>query len=320
MQVRPAVGIRKQGTKISSPSSVGVLGEIMAGLYAQAGIAPWVLVRVIHRWPDFIFSTPFSDRCAFVEAKAYTSKPRGQHRVDIPDPLLGDCLVDAVQELNADPSVQVWNAFTYIEQISPLRLQVTFLELDVNPNRRTRNTHLVLPAAVITGVAERAFRRSLLKLSDLDLALLRQNPKRRTESQQRQLEQNVLSIALEELEELLIEEGPEVAVLASKQAIGEEIRQLLLTVTIDDGEGQRFFSARQQAAAGGLSHIRFIGTQSLLIGDLDRQSRNAITTSWKPNWEAANKPWRRIGELSLWRCGGAVFAVGSRQHKGIRIS
>ena len=33
-----------QEAKTNSPSSIGVIGEIMTGLFAQAGINPWVLV------------------------------------------------------------------------------------------------------------------------------------------------------------------------------------------------------------------------------------------------------------------------------------
>jgi hypothetical protein len=63
------LGIQTQGPKTSSPASVGVIGEIMAGLFAQQGVAPWVLVRVIQKWPDFIFAE-HDERYAFVEAKA----------------------------------------------------------------------------------------------------------------------------------------------------------------------------------------------------------------------------------------------------------
>src|ERR1041385_3236587 len=65
------LGITSQEGKTSSPSSVGVLGEIMAGLYSQAAISPWIIVRVIRRWPDFIFYLSMSDKYAFVESKAF---------------------------------------------------------------------------------------------------------------------------------------------------------------------------------------------------------------------------------------------------------
>jgi hypothetical protein len=95
------LGIIRQDDKTSSPSSVGVIGEIMAGFFAQAGVSPWVLVRVVRRWPDFIFS----DRDAtysFVESKAFTSEPSDRHGLAgrVLDGLLVEGAVDAAQQLN----------------------------------------------------------------------------------------------------------------------------------------------------------------------------------------------------------------------------
>jgi hypothetical protein len=122
------LAIQTQGHKISSPSSVGVLGEIVAGIFAQAGIAPWVLVRVVRRWPDFIFATRDA-HYAFVESKAFTldGDDSEERRTDS---TLGECLVDAVQQMNADAYVRVWLAFTVVRRISPeIELGVTFYEL-----------------------------------------------------------------------------------------------------------------------------------------------------------------------------------------------
>jgi hypothetical protein len=164
------LGIKRQDTKTNSTSSTGVLGEIMAGLFAQSGIAPWVLVRVIRRWPDFIFYVR-DDRYAFVEAKAFTGDPGGGggSAPHIPDALLGECVVDAVHQLNADPFVQIWGAFTHIQQISPMRLNVTFLELDVGDDRRNVVKKRVLPHAVMLGLAERALRRAVTEVKADDL-------------------------------------------------------------------------------------------------------------------------------------------------------
>src|SRR5262249_23610494 len=144
------LGIVEQESKTSASSSVGVLGEIMTGVYAQAGIAPWVLVRVIRRWPDFIF-TLRNNRYAFVEAKAFTNGGPSTH--GIPNPLLAECLVTSVQQLNADPYVQVWSAFTNVRQITPLTLHVIFLEMDTNDLRRRANASRVLPDVVVNGLA-----------------------------------------------------------------------------------------------------------------------------------------------------------------------
>ena len=52
------------------------MGEIMTGLFAQAGIAPWVLVRVIRRWPDFILYLRDELRGKGVAAWLLTQNPK----------------------------------------------------------------------------------------------------------------------------------------------------------------------------------------------------------------------------------------------------
>jgi hypothetical protein len=72
--------------------------EIMGDLFAQQGVAPWVLVRVIQKWPDFIFAE-HDRRYAFVEAKASTQPlPSSTGLMGRVAPArLEECLVEAVQ-------------------------------------------------------------------------------------------------------------------------------------------------------------------------------------------------------------------------------
>jgi hypothetical protein len=132
------LGITRQEHKISSPSSVGVLGEIMAGFFAQEGVSPWVLVRVVRRWPDFIFFQPADGAYSFVESKAFTGNPSGTSRLQgrVLDAQVMEGAIDASQELNSDPFLRVWYSFTHIISITPLELGVTFLELTVSEERR----------------------------------------------------------------------------------------------------------------------------------------------------------------------------------------
>ena len=96
---------------MSSPSSVGVLGEIMTGFFAQVGISRWVLVRVVQRWPDFIFAD--QDRVySFVESKGFTiGNENGtglQSRVV--DSEMREGMWRTVRQLNSDPFLKVWHA------------------------------------------------------------------------------------------------------------------------------------------------------------------------------------------------------------------
>lgn len=315
------LGIRRQDAKTNSTSSTGVMGEIMAGLFAQSGIAPWVLVRVIRRWPDFILYLR-GDRYAFVEAKAFTRESIGQKgsTLHIPDGLLGECVVDAVQQLNADPFVQVWGAFTCIEQITPLRLRTTFLELDVGDDRRVGVPMRVLPDAVSTGIAERALRGAVTEIEADELAPLCRSNRKPNKEERRRLEQVMVPVAMQVLEGLLIDEGVRVAVLASRQIIEAKVRRLVQTATIPEhGEGRRIYSARERASQGTLSFVRTVGAQALFVGELGQHEYRSISANWKSSWADANRGWKKVGAVEIWRCGGALFAVGDRNLDGARV-
>ncbi|MFM6156153.1 MAG: hypothetical protein ACKPE3_24685, partial [Sphaerospermopsis kisseleviana] len=157
------LSITNQPGKGSSPSSIGVVGEIMAGLFGQAIISPWILVRVIRRWPDFIFYTN-DGRYAFLEAKAFTSKNKNysvNSLDDVSEATLGECLLNAVRHQTIDPFVKIFYSFTQIKEIEPnIRLSVTFLELDV-PDSRRITTKISAPQPLIDGLAERAIQKAI---------------------------------------------------------------------------------------------------------------------------------------------------------------
>lgn len=315
------LGIRRQDAKANSTSSTGVLGEIMTGLFAQAGIAPWVLVRVIRRWPDFICYLR-DDRYAFVESKAYTGEMAAHKKsaLQIPEGLLGECVVDAVQQLNADPFVQVWGAFTHIQQITPMRLQVTFLELDVGSNRRMTTQKRVLPHAVLVGIAERALRRAITEVEAKELAPLRRTDRKPSKYERSKLERVLVPAAMQQLEDLLAEEGVRTAVFASPTMIEDELKKLIKNASIPEhGEGRRIFSARERASSGALSQVRAVGAQALFVGDIGPAEQASISAKWEPLWSDANQPWKNIGSMNVWRCGGAFFAIGDNDLDGTRF-
>ncbi len=310
------LGIRRQEGKTQSTSSVGVVGEIMAGLYAQAGISPWVLVRVIRHWPDFIYYVG-KNRYSFVEAKAYTTQPgKGRFWLNIPEKLFAECLGNAVAQLNADPYVQVWGAFTCIDQISPLRLTVTFLQLDVSNSRRDAAPSGVLPQAVVKGLAEQALRRSVLDMRGSDIEGLRQPaPKKR-----KLLEEILLPAAMASLEELLSYADLQTAVLASRNTIEEEIRELLPHVRLPEvGAGHRLLETLGRAD-NKLAKLRTVGAQTLFAAGLSSQIQTEIEQQWESRWDDANKPLLHLDSLAVWRCGGAAFAIGDSSHRGTSIS
>jgi hypothetical protein len=161
------LSITNQPPKTSSTSSVGVIGEIMAGLFGQAIVGHDVLVRVIHEWPDFIFF-PVDGHYGFLEAKAFTPQPESylDSFFKVPKNVLGECLVNATHQLTLDPFVKIWYSFTEIQQLQPsMRFSVKFFELDV-PDERCKNKQKPTPAPVIDGLGERAIQMAIIELSE----------------------------------------------------------------------------------------------------------------------------------------------------------
>lgn len=307
------LGLVTQEGKTSATSSVGVLGEIMAGLFAQAGISPTVLVRVVRRWPDFIYT--IGDRYAFVEAKAFTmrSEPGNEHLIPnglgsrVQAPLLSECAHQAVLQLNADPAISVWGAFTAIRRIDPFELSVTFVEFDCGEHRRYSRLDRTLPQAVITGVAQRALSMAATRLAPQQLQQLQ--TLRRTNLRE-EVERQLVTLAQPFADSVLFEAGPQSAVDRSRGDVRDEIAHLARLATVpEQDEGRQFFAARALAAQGQAALVRAVGNDLIQVVDLSHTEIKSCDALWRPHaWESAVAPYSPLGPRA-WRFGGLVYMV-----------
>lgn len=315
------LGIRRQERKVSSTSSLGVLGEVMAGVYAQAGIAPNVLVRCVRRWPDFIFHTG-GGHYAFVEAKAFASAldPSGGLPGRIQPSVLAECMVDAVHQLNADPVITVWFAFTYVVSVRPVRLKVTFLEVDADPAHHRSVTARVLPTPVLEHIAECAVE---LAVEELDRArpVLRgceEGPW--DEEDADSLRAKIVALADKHIEGLVIDIGLEQAVTQSRKAVEDQIRHQarkvakgLTSSNGDSGTGREqsggFWATSAAGAGGQLERIRSAATRDVVRRYLSPEEQTRVTNEWTRDWGSAPKPFSSTDGVALWRCGGALFGL-----------
>ncbi len=329
------LGLTRQEGKTSSPSSVGVLGEIFAGLFAQAFIAPQVLVRVIRHWPDLIFYS-HDEIYAFVESKAFTEKLDGRLLGDrIPDRLLKDLLCDSVAQLNADPHLDVWGAFTGILTIQPdFCLTVTFLRLTPSETRRGANPRDCLPPAVVKGVAERAIAQAaakadaevLLALGDGGSGAQARQPgggsghiKRLSRAD---VEAILVEAAMREAEEVLAVSGTAVAVAGSRGEIEQEVRRLVHeSRPAELQSGRRFFEIKQAVEGSVLEKVRMLGEDCIFMANLSHADLHEIEAHWRPSWEKAAEPLTIIEGYPVWRGGGAAYCIGpqSLEHRSLRI-
>ncbi len=329
------LGLTRQEGKISSPSSVGVLGEIFAGLFAQSFVAPQVLVRVIRHWPDLIFYAG-NDIYAFIEAKAFTEKLDGRHLKDrVPGALLRELLCNAVAQLNADPHLEIWGAFTGVLTIQPeFTLAVTFLRLTPSPGKRGANPRKILPPAVVRGVAERALAQATTVVDPevLDAlneprrpgsgapqgtgALWSKNPSRE------QVEAMLCEVAMREAEEVLATSGPVAAVAGSREEIELEVKRLVEECRPNKLHGgKRFFEIKQHAEGSVLERVRMAGEEFIFMANLAPADLQLVDERWKRSWESAANPLTIIDRCPVWRGGGAAYCLGPEglEHRTLRL-
>ena len=318
------LGLPEQPSKVSSNSSMGVVGEIFTGLLAQAVVSPWVLVRPIRRWPDFIYYT-FDGRYAFVESKAFMKKVSDEDPLRrVPPKTASDAMVDAIQQLNADPFVRVWYAFTEVDQITPLVLHVTFLELDA-PNRRREGIETRgIPQAVVVGLADQAINLAAAEIfetkDEVDLAGSEIFDNQLEDSAPKDVKvgktfkARLSHIAETKLEEVLLHAAPESLFTMARREIQKEVVQRVskLKKFPRGVAGQRFIDAKRIAVEGKLARVRSIGDTGVFLADMPSEQRTEFGDSWKSNWEEATHSWREHNGIELWRCSTAVLALGDK--------
>jgi hypothetical protein len=317
------LGLTRQEGKTSSPSSVGVLGEIFAGLFAQAYVAPQVLVRVIRHWPDLIFYVG-NEIYGFVEAKAFTEKMDGRRLKDrVPGALLRDLLCNTIAQLNADPHLDIWGVFTGVLAIQPqFAVAVTILRLTPSGGRRDQSPRKSLPSAVVRGVAERALAQAAVRVGPEMLAVLN-TPKgiaplgmgsgwsSGKRVSRMEVEAILIENAMREAEEVLATSGTSVAIAGSRAEIEHEVEQLVRACKPNElHAGKRFFEIKERGDGAALQRVRQAGDEWIFMANLPAADVHQLNVSWEKSWDSAASPLTLIEGYPVWRCGGAAYCLG----------
>ncbi|HAA70681.1 MAG TPA: hypothetical protein DCE55_16205 [Planctomycetaceae bacterium] len=313
------LGITEQPGKVSSSTAVGVVGEILTGLFGQSYVAPWVLVRPIRKWPDFIYYTA-GGRYAFVESKAFVGDPKtdGQGLARIPRRVLHDCLTDAVQQLNADPFVTVWLGFTEILELSPLHLSVLFLELNAPDERREQVVKRVIPEAIVRGLTERVLSSAIARGDD---SLLAGTEGKLSKQQVMGFWDELLGMVDQDIDDVVLNAAPQELVADMKAAIRDRAHEFSdkKRSPVRRERGERLSRAKEQATLGQLGALRQLGEQQLYLVDLTETIRAEFESGWESNWRQANEVWRWVKEIGLWRCSSAAVGLGPLGFEGTSI-
>jgi len=317
------LSITNQPPKTNSTSSIGVIGEIMAAIFGQALIAPEVLVRVIQKWPDFIFY-PRDGRYAFLEAKAFTQRIKitSENKFGIPATEFGECLLDAVQHQNFDPFVKIWYAFTGIQEIEPIcRFSTQLIELDVNPSKR-EGRQVVVPQLIIDGLAERAIQRGIFCLSESAEAdwrrILKNFSKRERTNVREYAEKTISFLAKREIESVLNDAGIDTAMKIDREVIEASIKNQVHDLIIpESSEGDELpYRLPKTVKNDGSIFVRKLGLDSLYKMELSLDERIEIAKEWEPKLKQANEPWKNTdSNKRFWRCGSVAFSLVSDSNK-----
>ncbi|MEO1431908.1 MAG: hypothetical protein AAFV71_23165 [Cyanobacteria bacterium J06633_8] len=282
--------ITSQLPKTNSPSSVGVLGEIIAGLFGQAIISPFILVRPIRRFPDFIYSTN-NGLYAYLESKAFTT-------VDSEDGLfsrvkrneLVNFLVESLREMVSDSHVKTWGSFTYIQEINPTKLFTTFIEVDFKERDKSKLELGIMPEPVIQGLAEIAIERGVAKMLNEGIINFRN---------QQNIETLLMNCAFQEVEALMYEFSLEFASDINYKSINKAITKLVGKVNYSElgrvnpenlvSEAQIYLEGRR-----------------FEMYDIAREQRLEVEERWNADWESATEKFN-IDNMYGWRFSNKLF-------------
>lgn len=315
------LGIVGQDPKTASTTSMGVLGEVLAGLFAQSYIDPFVIVRPIRRWPDFIFFARQHDgRYAFVESKAFMMGDESEgHLRGIPSKTLADCLVETVHQLNSDPFVRVWLAFSGVLQIQPMRVCVTLIELETDNTRRQR-FNMTVPIEVIRGLSEQCLHEAAAEMVYDQLECLTKGAVKNKNPKRREAEKTLQQLAEEKIEEVLMPAVPKGFSKSLRADIVKEIHERVKKAYLPESPRMgRYAEAKNRASGGVLAKLRAFGEQSLFLADLPHSVRATLLERWKPDWRQVLLDWTPLEQAQLWRCSSAVLTMTERDMEEVEL-
>ncbi len=315
------LSISEQKGKVASSTALGVLGEIFTGLFCQSYISPWVLVRPIRRWPDFIYYCE-GGRYAFVESKGFTGNTEndGSNLKRIGGKLLRECLVDTVRQLNADPFVTVWLLFTELNTIDPLKLSVTALEIDAPEEHRDQIMNRVIPEAVIKGLTERVLSAAVAAKDD---SILNRQDKKLTRAEVQIFWDEVLGVIPEETERLVGKAVPSDMHVHLVEAVADEACAIVAKHTKEPQmrkRGHRLTEAKELASQGKLGRLRSIGDQGIYLADLNAEITAEIERLWTADWRNVNQSLCCFSEIELYRCSSVAVGISGQDCKGMSVN
>ncbi len=303
------LSINNQLPKNSSPSSVGVLGEIIAGIIGQAIISPNIVTRVINRWPDFIFC-PINKRYSFLEAKAFSQRATKEglcSKFKMPKDLIKEALHTTAKDLLLDRSLKIWYSFTEIKSISPsINLVVNFFEFECEEYAESPVCDL---PCLIEGLAEQAIQRAIYKIvksQDYDIKLLSKGKSNRRDFLEKELIKTSKDTSQEVIEQSFLKKD-DINSKKLEEHIINQVKKLKLT----EWETDKDWILRNEFIEPKDEPDQLSSKVYQLNVSLNEQWK--LNSSWKSSPENVVNPYQLIIhpneklETEIWRYGSRLF-------------
>ena len=313
------LGVTKQESKTAAPSSIGVVGEIFAGLFSQAVVSQNILVRSIRKWPDFIYYCG-GDLYSFVESKAFTNATLAKTLKDrIPGQVTKEVLYDSVHQLNADPHLDVWGVFTGLVSVSPIfQFTVTAIQITPPSSLRSSRPRLNLPDVVVKGLVERAVAQAAFNIPRFEI---KEKPSSNYKKELKEYLKDLIEASKGEIESLLVDSASNHAIEASRFQIEKELKRITgASLLKEDKIGKTFFSIKQNNEDDVLRRIRKYGPEFVFMADLGSRFFNNLKASWNSDIRLFNQPSFHVAGFPIWQCGGSLYAVGPKELENRRIT
>ena len=316
------LGLLKQEGKAPSNAATGVIGEIFAGLFAQSGISPDVLVRSVHHWPDFIMNHKGEEKIyPFIEAKAFTSAPLGESISQrVKDSLLYDFLINCVAQLNSDPFLEIWGSFTGVVRIEPdFLITQTMIRITPDNRRRASLGKRLLPEPLLQGLVDRAVSMAavdVMKSLKMDIHKVLVGSKRN----RKRLDSALFKFSESALEGILAGSKTDVAVRGSLKDMHSSIRAKISSLSLEDlAPINLFYTIKESQPPMVLRKLKDFGGQVIYMANMCPLEPSMKSHPWRASWDNVTRPFKKVGKDSVWRCGGALFCISDKNLERVRL-
>ena len=307
--IYPPFGISSQLEKIESSSSFGVVGEVLAGLFSQSYFAPFVLVRNIRRWPDFIFYNN-SNKYVFVESKATASE------IDINNPkngdfekdILSEFVMDAMQSVLNNQSTNICLSQTRISGDSKQRIfHLCILEMECDSSSYSENTSM--PPSVVSGLAYQIVDQYISSLFDESGPLefsynIDEKLKYRLKNFYRKKEIESFKEGIYEINSLEVNTKDD-------QKIDSEIKRIIKKISNKNNLDFKNIgkSLKQSISKGVFQNVSNVCNQSIFYKKMNSKDEQDIMKTWTPDWDQSVKYYKKENNNFIWRCGNSFLYV-----------